>query len=132
MRRMNKLVEFVENYRKSNPTGWRRWVYGTIAVVIVLVLVTVFGIREALRQRDIANLKHERDVLKQTARASEVDAELATIVSVRQTHQDAADVALGKAEELEDQVKELEARSSASSALIESLKSWDDVDDHVR
>lgn len=128
---MDKLIKFVEDYKQSNPTGWRKWVYGTIAVLVIASLVLVFFIRESLRQKELGNLKHERDVLQEEARQATVNASLTVLEDKKTEHLQAAEAAQRRAEEVTRQVEILEAEHKKNSDLINSLRSWDDVDARV-
>ena len=128
---MQTFIDFVENYKKSNPSGWRKWLFGSIAVGIVLVLVLVYSIREGLRQREIAKLRHERDMLEQQVHQNAVDTQLGDLNETQQAHVTAAEEAIQRAEALDQRAELLEAQHKSNMALINSLKSWDDVDARV-
>ena len=128
---MQALIDFVENYKKSNPNGWRKWLFGSIAVSIVIVLVLVYSVREGLRQREVARLRHERDMLQQQVHQNVVDAQLGDLNEAQQAHVAAAEEATQRAAALDKRAELLEAQHKANVALINSLKSWDDVDAHV-
>jgi ABC-type transport system involved in cytochrome bd biosynthesis fused ATPase/permease subunit len=129
---MNTLIEFVQNYRKENPTGWRKWIIGSVVALITLIVLTVFFVRESMRQREIAELKHSRDTLQETLRRNEIDVKSDTLQGQQETHKTAAEAALNRAAELDQKIQTLEAEHEANTALISALKSWEAVDAHVR
>jgi flagellar biosynthesis/type III secretory pathway M-ring protein FliF/YscJ len=129
---MDDLIKFVEDYKKSNPTGWRKWIFGTIAAIVLLFIAVVFFAREILRQKSIADLKHERDVLQEDARRRAADASLEKLEEKKAEHTRAAEAAQRRAAELARQVEILEAEHKKNLDLIDSLRSWDDVDAHIR
>ena len=128
---MDSLIEFVENYKKSNPSGWRKWIFGSIAVIIVLVIVFVYSIREALRQREIARLRHERDLLEEQARQQPVNTQLAGLAEEQGDHTTAAQEATQRAAELSRKAELLEVEHQRNLDLINSIKSWDEVDARI-
>ena len=123
---MQTFIDFVENYKKSNPSGWRKWLFGSIAVAIVLMLVLVYSIREGLRQREVARLRHERDMLQQQVHQNAVDTQLGDLNETQQAHVTAAEEAIQRAEALDQRAELLEAQHKSNMALINSLKSWDE------
>lgn len=129
---MNSIIEFVQKYRKENPTGWRKWVFGTVVGLVTFVFIAVFVIRESLRQKEIADLNHEIGVLREQAAKNTVDAQISEHAEQQEAHTAAAEHALEQAAELSKRVESLQAEHKANSDLIASLKSWEDVDARVR
>ena len=129
---MNKLIEFVENYKKSNPSGWRKVVYGIAAGAAALVVLAIFVARENARQREIARLNHQVGVLEQEAASHQVSVELASLGADKDRHQANAEAALTRANALKDKAKGLQEQHAANTVIINSLRSWSDVDAHVR
>lgn len=129
---MNKVVDFIKKYKESNPSGWRKWIIGSIVVVLTLVVVAGFAISAALRGRELARLKHERDVAKEEVHRAQVNMTLAKQKEEAERHEAAADQARARAEEIEEQIKVLQEEHSASESLIDSIRSWDDVDRLVK
>jgi flagellar biosynthesis/type III secretory pathway M-ring protein FliF/YscJ len=129
---MDQLIKFVEDYKASNPTGWRKWVFGSLAVLAVLLIVLVFTVRETLRQKEIAALKHERDMLQIRAHQQTVDSEIESLETKKAEHVKAADAAQRRANELSRRVDMLEAQHQQNLEIINSIRSWDDVDARIR
>jgi hypothetical protein len=128
---MESLIEFVENYKKSNPSGWRKWVLGSVAVVVILVVILVYSVRETLRQREIARLRHERDMLHEQIQNQTVNTQLDVLSDAQSQHQAAAQNAMQQAAAIDAQLESLEAQHKKNVELINSIKSWDDVDARV-
>lgn len=126
------LIDFVNNYRKTNPTGWRKWLYGSLAAVAVLILIISFSISGYLKQRAIAKLKHERDVLQEEARQHEVDATLAVTEASKEEHKAAAAAAQANSDVLEQQATALTLEHATSLQVINAIRTWGDVDAHVK
>lgn len=129
---MEQLIKFVEDYKAANPTGWRKWIFGFLAVLAILLVIVVFSVREALRQSEIATLKHQRDMLQAQADRRTVDAEIESLEDKKAEHVKAADSAQRRANELSRQVDVLEAQNQKNIEIINSIRSWDDVDARIR
>lgn len=129
---MNKLVEFVEEYKKNNPSGWRKVVYGVAAGIAAFVVLLAFFIRETLRQREIARLNQEIAVLQQDAQQQETNAALTALECDKTQHTEAANKAIQRANELKNELEGLKNQHEANVAIINSIKSWSDVDARVR
>lgn len=129
---MNSIIEFVQKYRKENPTGWRKWVFGSVVAIVTFVFVAVFVIRESLRQREIADLNHQISVLREEAAKNTADAQISDLTEQQEAHTAAAEHALEQAAELKNRVESLEAEHKANSDLIASLRSWEDIDARIR
>lgn len=129
---MNSIIDFVQKYRKENPTGWRKWVFGSVAAIVTFTFVAVFVIRESLRQREIADLNYQISVLREEAAKNTVDAQIADLAEQQEAHTAAAEHALEQAAELAQRVESLKSEHKANSDLIASLRSWDDVDARIR
>jgi uncharacterized membrane protein YcjF (UPF0283 family) len=129
---MNTLLEFVRNYRKQNPSGWRKWIIGSVVALITFVVLTVFFVRESMRQREIAELKHTRDTLREAIRRNETDVKVDALSGEQATHTEEATAALARASEISQKIETLEAEHKVNLDLIASLSSWEDVDAKVR
>lgn len=129
---MNKLVEFVENYKKSNPTGWRKWIYGLVAAVVVVVLIAIFAVQAAQRGRALADLKHAKDLAEEAVHSAKLAQTLATNKVEQERHEAAAEASMDRAAELAESIKVLEEEHRASESVLDGLRSWSDVDKVVK
>lgn len=129
---MNNLVEYVQKYKQNNPTGWRKWVFGTLAVLAVLTLIIVYGVQNAMRSKELARLKHELDVATVGADKAKADAAVAEHTDARDEAVGRAELAEERAEELKEQLVVLENEHKRSADVINSIRSWEDVDAKVR
>lgn len=129
---MNKLVEYVQKYKQENPSGWRKWIFGALAALAVLILVIAYAVQTALRAREIARLKHELDVATVGAEKAKADASVAEHLEARDEAIGRAELAEEQAEELKEQLVVLEADHKRNEDLINSIRSWEDVDAKIR
>jgi len=129
---MNKLFDFINNFKRANPTGWRKWIVGTIVVLTSTALFVVYSIRAGFKNKELAKLKHDKDVLEEKARSHSLDAVLAKIEKEQDAHEAQATDALQRASELSRQSDGLKDEHLANLEIIDSLLLWGDIDDHVK
>lgn len=129
---MNDIVAYIKKYQSENPTGWRKWVIGAVVAILVVVVVAVYAIQATLRGRELARLQSERDRAKEALHRAEVDKKLAANETEAAHHEMAAEVALSRVEEIETEIKQLESTHETNQAVINSIRSWDDVDKKVK
>lgn len=129
---MNEIVEYIKKHKESNPEGWRKWIIGAVVVVLTLLVIAVFAFRAAQHGKQVAALKHERDKLINEAIQSEVEAKLVASKEEQARHEQVATEALRQVDEIEEQITRLEDQHAANQNVINSIRSWDDVDNKVR
>ncbi|NJL54369.1 hypothetical protein HC928_03660 [bacterium] len=126
------LLDKINEYKQRNPTGWRRWLVGILVGAVSLSLLVVFYLRTIGKSNEIAKLKHERDVALERHKRAELDAKLSANKTEIEGHKIAAEDALIRAEALEARIEEIEAQHLARRSIIDSIRSWEDVDAKVR
>jgi flagellar biosynthesis/type III secretory pathway M-ring protein FliF/YscJ len=129
---MNKLIEFIANYKKTNPTGWRKWLLGAVVGLATLLVLVVYAVQASLRTRELANLRRERDKATMAALSARVDQSIAIDEKAKQDHRNAANAAIERERELSAKVADLLRSHEERKAAIDSIRSWDDVDKVVR
>lgn len=129
---MNDLAEFVKNYRESNPTGWRKWVYGSLAALAAVIVIATISVLAAMRAKEMSDLEADRDKLKNDIRKAKLDAKLASRDADKAKHEDAAEKAMEAAAELEAKLHELRKDHATEQDIINSIRSWEDVDKKVK
>ena len=129
---LQKLTSFVTNFRKNNPSGWSKLLYGFVALISAAVLITVYVIRSNLRSKELAALKHDLDVAKEHLIQAGVAATLAKHEDTKQAALTRAQVLLEEVKELEQAVAQVEETYANDRALIASLRTWEDIDAKVR
>lgn len=129
---MNDIVEYIKNYRAENPTGWRKWIIGSLVAVLTLVVIAVFAFQAAQRGKELSQLQNDRDKAKEALHRATVNQKLAANAEEAARHEAAADLALERVQVIEEEIKQLEDQHKANEAAINSIRSWDDVDRTVR
>ena len=129
---MNKLTSFIEKYKRENPTGWRKWVFGAVVVLATLLVLAVYGVQSVMRAREMARLEHERDAAKQQMLEAAANAKLASDAKTQEEHELAAKEAFSRLEDIQERITAAEDVHSRNKAVIDSLGSWEDVDARVK
>ena len=126
------LVKFIQNYKNSNPSGFKKWTVGIVVVVALIIVSLVLFYKSYVHTTRLVDLQHEHDVLQEQARESATNATLAHQQEEREAHSAAAQAALNQAQEIAHQMSQLEVTHQTNEELIESLHNWSDVDKHVK
>lgn len=129
---MRDIVAYIQDFRDSNPTGWRKWIVGSLVFVLTVVVITVLVIRETQRGKELAKLYGERDKAKEELHRSKLDQKLSKNAEDKARHAELAEAALQRAAEIEEQIQQIEDLHKKNIAVIDSIKSWEDVDKRVR
>lgn len=129
---MNSMVDFINNYRYSHPTGWRKWVVGFFVLIAVVLVVAGYAITATIRGRQIATLQVQRDLAEQAAHRATVDASLAEHETARLAAVRAAEVHGAEVTRLQQQIDVLQATHEDNASFIDSIKSWNDFDTRVK
>lgn len=129
---MNDIIAFIKKYKTENPTGWRKWIVGSLVAVLTLVVVAVFATQAALRGRELAQLKTDRDKSKEDLHRAELNHTLAANRTEAAKHEAAAEAVVEAVRIAEERIKVLEEQHAANESVINSIRSWDDVDRVVK
>lgn len=129
---MNDIVAFIQKYQAENPTGWRKWIIGSVVTVLILVVVAVAAFQATQRGKELARLHSERDRAKEAAHRNQVNTKLAKNKEEAAIHEAEANRSLALAESLENEIKQLESQHETNQAVINSIRSWEDVDKRVK
>lgn len=129
---MNEIIDYIKKYRESNPSGWRRWTIGVLVALLALIVGVVLAFRAVQHEKQIAELKYERDLLVHEATQAEVEAKLSSSKEEQAHHEQVATEALRQVGVIEEQIAHIEDQHTANQNVINSIHSWDDVDNKVR
>lgn len=129
---MTKIVDYIQNYKASNPTGWRKWIIGFLVFVLTILVIAMFAFQATRRGRELARLYGERDRAKEELHKSNLDRKLAKNSIDRKHHAKKAEAALQKAAEIETEIQQIESDHKRNQDVINSISSWDDVDKKVK
>ena len=129
---MDKVIDYIKNYREENPTGWRKWIFGTVVAALTLLVVGVLAFQAAQRAKELSSLQVQRDQARMALQKAEIDRKLAATAADRTRHELAAHEAMVAQEVLSSQIERLEREHKTSEEVINSIRSWEDVDRVVK
>ena len=131
---LDKVIEVVgeavkdktpKEEKKVSPWGW---VSGLVVAAIGMLLLAGLSWWLNRKGRELAKLKHERDVLKARAHIDQVNANLATNNDEASRLVVRSAKASIKAGIIDEQVKEVERAAKAVKDKIDAIENWDGVD----
>lgn len=126
---LDKLVDWTKGQgekqsKRSNPWGW---VTGLLVSAVALFTAGFLAWRARKQGKELAKLKHEKDVAEQKKITSEASSKtIKNQVKAATLRADAVE-AIEKIKELDKQIEEIEARRTKHEKQIDAVKNWDDV-----
>lgn len=121
---VNTVIDDLKRRSVDSPIGW---VFGLIAVVLAVFTAAVYAFRSWQTGKEIAKLRHEKDVEKEKHHQDLIDIEVAEKVEVIESAIDHAEDAEDKIADIEDKIKAKRAEQAALHEAISQITSWDDV-----
>lgn len=127
---MTWLIDFIQKH-KSN-TGWRKWFFGGLVLLAAVAVVAIYYVRSYFKNKELARLKHEKAVAEEEAHHAQVV--LAVAHNEEELKKRLAEVRRSRevVAALEEKIDQLKLTRLAEEDLINSIKSWDDVDAKVK
>lgn len=129
---MNQLLEWIDEYKKSNPTGWRKWIGGFFVVLVTVVAAAIWAITASARGSQIAGLEAQRDASQEAVRQATTNQQLATDADAQRVHAAAAEAARQQAVVVQQQIQTLQDQHARNTQIIQGIGSWSDVDSKVK
>lgn len=129
---MEDLVNFIQKYKTVNLTGWRKWLIGAAVGLASLIVLGIFAYKAFMHNKEVADLKHQRDVLVEQAHQAQVNSQLAQLEADKQTHLDQAQEAMDQVKDIEAHLTTITDEHEKNNQVINSIQSWGDVDRHVK
>ncbi len=129
---MNELTSFIDRYKASNPTGWRKWIVGFFVIVAIVVVTAVAAVAASVRGSQIATLQTQRDAVDEARNQAVANAALTTDATAQEQHLQSAEVARQQIVAINTQLQVLQQQHKASRDIINNIHSWGDVDRVVK
>lgn len=128
----NVVVDYIRNYKASNPTGWRKWIVGGFVAVLTLCVIAFFAFRAASHGRTLAALKSERDRYINAKTSEELQVKLSNNDDEREMHLERLAAVQAQLDRVKSEIASANSEHEANTALIDSISSWEDVDKKVQ
>jgi len=128
---VQKALAAVAEYNEKKANGKKGWIGGLAAGILTLVALALLFWKLFQNGRKHAKIEHERDMLVEKEKQARVDAQVSTNVQEIETLKKTADDALAEATEKRKELLEIRAENRATDEVINSLKTWEDVDKYL-
>jgi hypothetical protein len=110
------------------PASPWNWVVGLIVVAVVFVGLAFLAYYLWSKGKELAKLRHEKDVAEEAKHQAEVQSKLTVLEEKRTSLEVEARIQDSKIEQLRLSIQRAEAERQAAHAKLDTLTSWDDVD----
>lgn len=117
-----------EKEKESKNTGW---VAPVVVGVLVLLMAAFFGFFAWRKGRELAKLKHEKDVADEEALQAAADARLAQDQAERDEAAQRLTDAAQRVQELEERIAESKEKYEETRKQLDRITNWDDVDQYL-
>jgi uncharacterized protein HemX len=114
------------------PASPWNWVVGLIIAAVVFIGLAFLAWYLWSRGKELAKLRHEKDVAEETKHQAEVQAGLTVLDEKREALELEAYQAEGRIETLRMAIQRAEAERQAAHARLDTITSWDDVDRMIK
>lgn len=122
----------ISSYKKNGGGSKMGWIIALIAGILSVVAVAVVYFQLWKKGKQLAKLKHERDVLRERELAAVAESHIAANTDLMIEAMNEADQARDRQVELAVESNSLLDESRKKRDLIESLVTWEDVDLYIR
>ncbi len=128
-----ELTKIVEKAVKASSKAKKTGKIVAICTAALLSMLAIFGIWIKLRRqgKELAKLKHEKNVNDEKLRQAEVNAELAKNEADFQSHIQEAQAHLNTVTDLENKITTIQQEHQRQTELIQSLVTWEDIDKYL-
>lgn len=117
--------------RQMTQSTTKGWIFAIIAVILSTVAIAVLYWKLRARGRELARLKHERDLEKEYEIQARVDAEVAESIAQAEDALERAEESAHRVEDLEDQITEVHEQRVRTLSVINALDTWEDVERYL-
>jgi Tfp pilus assembly protein PilN len=128
---LSKLHLFIAKFKLTNPKGLISFLMKLGISLSVIVAGIVFAIRAQARSQTKTKTQQQADLLQEMAHQHALDAQLTEDEKEKQQYLDRAQAAQVIADRLKDDVATLDAEHKREQIVLDGLKSWQDVDQHI-
>jgi len=125
---LNKILSFVQTERDKKKEGKGGLVGGLLAGLFAIILISLFAFKAWRSGKEKAKLLHEKAVREEDLHQAEVDAQLSEADYHKRSAQVEVERISASLDELKKKQEAIEEQHERAQALVDSLKTWDDVD----
>jgi len=127
---LDQLGSWVKSQGKKT-TGAKGWLWGLLVGAIALATVAFFYYRAWQRGKELAKLKHARDVQQQEQQRENIDMQLAADEAQKKRLLGQAELREKAISAINDEIQAVQARKERDAKDIDAIRSWRDFDRHI-
>lgn len=128
---MDKILETIGSLQQKRESG-SGGVIGTLVLVVLSLIAIAALMYSAWKDsKELAKLRHERDVEKEAAHRAAQRVVIAEHEDVRAELVADANEKLDVVEKLQEDIHDLAAEHAKNVAIIKKLKTWDDINEYL-
>lgn len=127
---VRSALEAVSKHQGEKKSS-KGWIFAVIAAILAAVAIAILYWRLRRRGKELAKLKHERDVTAELEIQAQVAAEVAENSAQVEAALERVDEANLDLAIIEQEIRDVEARQEHTAGVIHALRTWEDVDRYL-
>lgn len=119
------------NKQENRSTPWK-WVVGIAVAAIAMLALSYLYLKEYLKKKEYAKLKHEVDVAEQKKHATELKLDIEENYTKIQEYSSTIDELDVKIQEIDEKLEVLDTELTKEVIKINAIKNWEEMDNYIR
>jgi len=124
-------AETIAKHNAEKKKGKKGWIAGLVGATLALIAIAVLYWRLRASGKELAKLRHERDVARERAVQAKTDMMVAENTSQVAEALARAEAASEEVAVIRHHIQETVEAQRTAHALIDSLKSWEDIERYL-
>lgn len=126
----NIAFKLIHKTKESKSLGIKG-LLSILCVIVSIVAIVILFVKLQKKSKELAALKHERDVAKENEERLVITAKVLKNSSMRKELLDKAEEVANEVKILEAQINDIEVAYADTRAKIEALQTWEDVESYL-
>jgi FtsZ-interacting cell division protein ZipA len=122
----------IQTYQDKKSNGKNGWIFGGIAAILSIVAIGLIYFRLWRTGKELAKLKHERDVYREKETQAITNSAIATNNAEKTIAMRVAQEAQVEQTRIAEEIKQLQIDTNEKHKIINSLTTWEDVDKYIQ
>lgn len=117
--------------KKDNSDAGSGWVTKVVMGLLVFAFVSYLAYKASSKGKELAKLKHGRDLAAEKEKQAKLDWELAELDKDIEEKMKVLTAAQKELEDLDKELEKLEEDTEFERVKIEAIENWDDMDRYI-